>query len=210
MHVVRAFIGVDRLQVRGVAHHLELGLDAVAAMHVARDAGDIERLAAIVALDDARSSPAPSRPRPSAGRRAATPAGRARSRSACRRASAGPAALAASGRPNCLRSSVYWRARCLAGLRRAHRAPGDAVAGAVEAAERPLQALDVGQQRISRRTSTPSITISPVIDARSDSFPRSSAPTGPSCPFRARSRGSCRHARPTSPTRRTRRRSANW
>ncbi len=33
-------------------------------------------------------------------------------------------------------------------LRRAHRAPGDAVAGAVEAAERPLEPGDVGQQRV--------------------------------------------------------------
>ena len=51
--VVRAFVGVDRLEVRGVAHHLEFGGDAVAAVHVAGDAGDIERLAAIVALDQA-------------------------------------------------------------------------------------------------------------------------------------------------------------
>ena len=51
--VVRALIGVDRLQIGGVAHHLEFGRDAVAAVHVARDAGDVERLAAIVALDQA-------------------------------------------------------------------------------------------------------------------------------------------------------------
>ena len=36
----------------------------------------------------------------------------------------------------------------VAGLGRAHRAPADAVAGAVEAAERALEALDVGQQRV--------------------------------------------------------------
>jgi hypothetical protein len=40
------------LQVRGVAHHVILNLDAVAAVHVARHAGDIQRLAAIVALND--------------------------------------------------------------------------------------------------------------------------------------------------------------
>ena len=51
--VVRALIGVDRLEVGGVAHHLEFGADAVAAVHVARDPGDIERLADIVALDQA-------------------------------------------------------------------------------------------------------------------------------------------------------------
>ena len=46
MDVVRALIGVDRLQIGGVAHDLEFGRDAVAAVHVARDPGDLERLAA--------------------------------------------------------------------------------------------------------------------------------------------------------------------
>src|SRR6185437_1125134 len=49
--VVGAFIGVDGFQIRGVTHHVVLDLDAVAAMHVARGARDVERLAAIVALD---------------------------------------------------------------------------------------------------------------------------------------------------------------
>ena len=51
MHVVRALVGVDHLQVHQVARHAELVADAVAAHHVARHAGDIERLAAAVALD---------------------------------------------------------------------------------------------------------------------------------------------------------------
>src|SRR4030081_2257043 len=50
--VVGAFIGVHGFQIRGVAHHVIFDLDAVAAVHVAGDAGDVERLAAIVALDD--------------------------------------------------------------------------------------------------------------------------------------------------------------
>lgn len=52
MDVVRALIGVDRLKVLGVAHDVIFDLNAVAAMHVAGLAGDIQRLAAIVALDD--------------------------------------------------------------------------------------------------------------------------------------------------------------
>src|SRR6266849_6270063 len=48
--VMRALVSVDRLEVHDVANHVELVGDAVAAMHVARDAGDVERLAAIVAL----------------------------------------------------------------------------------------------------------------------------------------------------------------
>ena len=51
-HVMRAFVRVHRLQVGGVAHHVILDLDAVAAMHVAGGAGDVESLAAVVALDD--------------------------------------------------------------------------------------------------------------------------------------------------------------
>ena len=51
--VVRAFVGVDRLEVRGVPHHLEFGRDTVAAMHVAGDAGDLQRFPAIVALHHA-------------------------------------------------------------------------------------------------------------------------------------------------------------
>src|SRR6516165_6037077 len=52
MDVVSALIGVDRLEIVDVPHHVVLDLDAVAAVHVARLARDVERLAAIVALDD--------------------------------------------------------------------------------------------------------------------------------------------------------------
>src|ERR1700747_3670834 len=50
--VMGALISVDGLQVQDMPHHVILDLDAVAAVHVARSAGDVERLAAIVALDD--------------------------------------------------------------------------------------------------------------------------------------------------------------
>src|SRR5207248_4268102 len=50
--VVRAFVGVDHLEVDDVADHAELVRDAVAAEHVARGARDVERLAAGVALHD--------------------------------------------------------------------------------------------------------------------------------------------------------------
>jgi hypothetical protein len=134
--VVRAFIGVDRLEVGGVAHHVELGRDAVAAVHVARGAGDLQRLAAIVALDQAdrlgdelafvEPPPDPQRrlqPERDLGRHVGEllldELGRGER----------PAELLAVER-------VAAR-RVKAGLGRAHRAPGDAVAGAVEAAERP-------------------------------------------------------------------------
>ncbi len=52
MDVVRALVGVDRLEVQHVAHDVEFFRYAVAAVHVARGAGDVEGLAAVVALDE--------------------------------------------------------------------------------------------------------------------------------------------------------------
>ena len=51
MYVMGAFVGVDGFQIGGVAHHLKLLGDSIAAMHVTGHARDIQRLAAIVALD---------------------------------------------------------------------------------------------------------------------------------------------------------------
>src|SRR5688572_10582458 len=48
--VVRAFVGVDRLEVHHVADYVELVGDAVAAVHVAARTRDLERLAARIAL----------------------------------------------------------------------------------------------------------------------------------------------------------------
>src|SRR5690606_10074078 len=48
--VVGALVRVDRLEVHDVADHVVLVGDAVAAVHVARGARDVERLAAAVAL----------------------------------------------------------------------------------------------------------------------------------------------------------------
>src|SRR5690606_29779833 len=52
VNVVRALVGVDHLEVHEVADHAVLVGDAVAAVHVARHARDLERLAARVALHD--------------------------------------------------------------------------------------------------------------------------------------------------------------
>src|SRR5207302_4007130 len=50
--IVRAFVGIDHLQVDDVADDAELVGDAVAAQHIAREARDLERLATRVALHD--------------------------------------------------------------------------------------------------------------------------------------------------------------
>ena len=52
MDIMGALIGVDRLEVAHVPHDLEFLGNAVTAMHVASHARNIQRLAAIVALDD--------------------------------------------------------------------------------------------------------------------------------------------------------------
>ena len=52
MHIMCAFIGVDRLQINGMSHDMIFLRDAIAAMHVARGAGNIQRLADIIALHD--------------------------------------------------------------------------------------------------------------------------------------------------------------
>src|SRR5882672_9694200 len=44
MHVMRALVGVDRLEVHHVTDDVELVVDAVAAMHVAGGTGDVQRL----------------------------------------------------------------------------------------------------------------------------------------------------------------------
>src|SRR5262249_23177301 len=50
--IMRALVGVHRLEICGMAGDGEVGPNGIAAMHVARDAGDGECLAAIVALGE--------------------------------------------------------------------------------------------------------------------------------------------------------------
>src|SRR5471032_550182 len=57
--------------------------------------------------------------------------------------------FAASGRPNCLRSSTYWRAVCQHASA-AERAPRDAVARRVQARERAAQTADIRQAVLFR------------------------------------------------------------
>ena len=52
MHIMRALISVDRFKVNGVSHDVIFTGNTVAAVHIARLAGNIQRLADIIALDD--------------------------------------------------------------------------------------------------------------------------------------------------------------
>src|SRR3546814_8538339 len=54
VHVVRAFVRVDHLEIDQMAGDAELVGNTVAAQHVARQAGHIQRLAAGIALRDRR------------------------------------------------------------------------------------------------------------------------------------------------------------
>ena len=49
---MRSFVGVYGFQIGGVADDMEVSRDAVAPVHIARHAGDVERLTAIVALEE--------------------------------------------------------------------------------------------------------------------------------------------------------------
>src|SRR5690349_7463131 len=54
MNVVRALVGIHHLEIDDMAYDAILVRDAVAAVHVARGAGDVERLAAGIALHHRR------------------------------------------------------------------------------------------------------------------------------------------------------------
>ena len=142
--VVRAFVGVDHFEVHQVARHAELVADAVAAHHVARQAGDVERLAAVVALEDRGDLD--------------------RGRAFVLHAAQAQAALQAQrdlglhvGQLLLDQLVGGQRAAELLAVQRvlagavpavfggAERAPGDAVARAVQAGERTLQALHFGE-----------------------------------------------------------------
>src|SRR5947208_9854352 len=149
VYIVRALVGVHHLEVYHVAHHAELVRDAVAAQHVAREARDLQRLAAGVALHD----------RGDLGR-------------------VGAFVFHAPEAQHALQSQAYFRLHVgellldelvrgerpaellavehvLAGavpaiLGRAERAPGDSVTRRVQAGERAFQAFDAREQALFR------------------------------------------------------------
>jgi hypothetical protein len=110
MHVVRALVGVDHFEVDHVARNAELVADAVAAQHVARRAAisralpQLLRLRMLVISTEALPSSF-MRPR---RRQPCRPRAMSLSMSASFFCTSW---LAASGLPNCWRSSTYWRAR---------------------------------------------------------------------------------------------------
>ena len=127
-----------------MAHHLKFRADAVAAVHVARHPGDIERLAAIVALDQADrlgDQLARLKPPPDPKRRLQAECdlgdhvGKFKLDQLVR--GERPAELFAVER-------IAARRR-IAGLGRTHRPPANAVTRAIEAAERTRQPRNIGQ-----------------------------------------------------------------
>ena len=128
-------------------HHLEIFGDSVAAMHVARVAGNLERLAAIVALHHGNHFRCggvvfhqPSDPqRPLQAQR---DLGLHIGQFLLEKLGLGDWAVELFAIQPVLPRGVP------AGLGRAHDAPADPVTRAVQAAERPLEALNIGQQGI--------------------------------------------------------------
>ncbi len=144
---MRALVSVDRFQVHHVADHLIFRRDPIAAMHVARGACYIERLADIVAFDDRDHigrEPAfiHQAAHPKRGLQTQRNIGEHVSElllvelSACQRP---PKLLAVE---TILPRGMHTKFSC------AHRAPADAIARAVEASKRPFKALHIGQQRV--------------------------------------------------------------
>ena len=142
---MRALVSVDRFQVHHVADHLIFRRDPIAAMHVARGACYVERLADIVAFDDRDHigrEPAfiHQAAHPKRGLQTQRNIGEHVSElllvelSACQRP---PKLLAVE---TILPRGMHTKFSC------AHRAPADAIARAVEASERPFKALHIGQQ----------------------------------------------------------------
>ena len=204
MHVVRAFVGVDHLEVHQVARDAELVADAVAAQHVARHAGDVQRLAAGVALHD----------RGDLDRRRALVLHAAQAQAALQAERdlglhVGQLLLhqlVGGQRLAELLAVEHVLARAVpAVLGRAERAPGDAVARAVQAGERALQAAHLGEGVLLGAEHLVHHDLAGDRGAQADLAVDRRRATGPCSPSRGRSRGS-RLRRPW-PRPRTRRRS---
>src|SRR5437667_2537301 len=142
--VVRALVGVGRLEVHDMADDVELVDDAVAAVHVARDPGDVEGLAAGVALHDRRDL----------GRVLALVLEAPQTQASLQPERdlglhVGELLLDQLVRgqrpPELLPVERVLARRVPAEFRGAQGTPGDAVARVVEATERPLEAFDAGQ-----------------------------------------------------------------
>ncbi len=144
---MRPLVGVYRFQVHHVADHLELLGNAVSAVHVAGVAGNLQRLAAVVALDDRdhlgrsicfiqQTTDA------QAGLQAKADLGHHVGKLQLEDLGAGDRlAKLLAVKPILTRGVV-------AELGRTKHTPADAIAGAVEAAERTFQPLDARQQRV--------------------------------------------------------------
>ena len=149
VHIMRALIGIHRFQIQHMADH-GIGIGhAIGAQHVARFAGDRQRLAAIVALhqrDQGRRGGAVIHhaPQPERAVQPQRDFGLHVGQLLLHQLGGGqgPAELLALQR-------ILPR-HVPAGFRRADRAPGDAEAGAVEAGEGRAQALGARQHRLRR------------------------------------------------------------
>ncbi|NRP42844.1 hypothetical protein XMM3392_003255 [Aliiroseovarius sp. xm-m-339-2] len=147
MHVMGAFIGVHRLKVHHVTDHVEVLADAVAAMHVTGQTRDIQRLAAIVALDQ----------RHHLGRgfgfvHQATDAQSGLQAQGDLGLHIGQFQLEQlhlrQGLAELFAVQPILTGTVPAGLSRPHRAPGNAVTRAVQTAKRTFQAFNIRQQGV--------------------------------------------------------------
>ncbi len=146
---MRALVGVDSLQIDHVADDLEFFRDAVATMHVTRNAGDIKRLPAVIALDQRDHL-----------RREGAFIHQSADTQACLqpecdlRRHVSQFLLVQLGRGERAGElpaiqSILAR-RGVAGFRGPHRTPGNPVASPIEATKRPFETFDIRQQLVFR------------------------------------------------------------
>ena len=134
MDIVGALVGVDRLEIHTVPDHVVFVGDAVAAVHVASDARDVERLAAVVALQQEMFSGASG---PASISARAQTALQTEADLGLHVGEFHLDQLVGGQRPSELLSvERVRRAACQQNSAAPSRAPGDAVARVVEAAER--------------------------------------------------------------------------
>ena len=145
MHIMRAFIGVNRFQINGMAHDVIFLRNAVATMHIPRGACNIQRLADIIALHDRHHFGG----KPPLIHQPADPqAGLIAKRNFALHIGQFFLVKLVGGQRfvKLVAFKTIGMGRVQAELRRTHRAPANAIARPVEAAKRPFQSLDMRQQ----------------------------------------------------------------
>src|SRR5512135_2017246 len=141
------FVRIDGFEVCRVTHDLELGGNAISSMHVACDSSNFERLAAIVAFDEADclGNELACLEAPAHAKRRLQPE---RDLGRHVRELELNELVCSKGPTELLSVERVLACRSVAKFSRSHRTPCDPIPRAVEAAERTLQTFNLGQKSV--------------------------------------------------------------